>query len=490
MVPGHTDTEVRNVVLVVIDALRRDRVGVYADEGRSLTPNVDRLAADGTLFENAFTCTNTTDPSITSIHTGRDPESVVRHHGPFVTDAEKRRAEAVETVPERLHEAGFMTAVTGRTLGRWHGRGFEHYPEPSLGRYRRRAIGERLGAISPRLRALAGEVYERVSAAVDSGTADEIEQFLGALDDRPFYGMVHTMDTHVPYSYDEGVVDELLSRNDYPDRDLEAFFDAHSDNPYVDETMREYAEPADYEVGLARWYAKYDAAAARADRKLGKLIDGLAERGRLDETAVIVTSDHGESLDEHGIYFDHHGLYEPQIRVPLAVRGPGIPDRRRDEMVQLYDLAPTTLDLLGVRNGLDADGRSLVPLLGGAGEWDDREQVVFQEANAQRRLGVRTGRYKYITAAPDEVLERERGDAFRCGYCDTVHGDERELFDIEADPGETENLVGERPALADRLDGAIEAYYEGLETVEAGDGRVEYEDEEEVMERLEDLGYR
>jgi arylsulfatase A-like enzyme len=88
-------------------------VGGSFGDGESLTPNIDQLAADGTVFTHAFTCTNTTDPSITSIHTGRDPESVVRHHGPFVTDAEKRRAEAAPTVPEQLQEAGYLTAVEG-----------------------------------------------------------------------------------------------------------------------------------------------------------------------------------------------------------------------------------------------------------------------------------------------------------------------------------------------------------------------------------------
>jgi len=491
----------RNVVLVVLDALRRDRVGTYRSDGageavggsfgdgESLTPNIDQLAADGTVFTHAFTCTNTTDPSITSIHTGRDPESVVRHHGPLVTDAEKRRAEAAPTVPEQLQEAGYLTAVEGRTLGRWHANGFEHYPQKSFDRYRRRAIGERLGAISPRLRGLAGDIYEWLSAAT-SGSDGPVDRFLDTLDHRPFYGMIHLMDTHVPYSYDEATVQRLLAENDYPNEELAAFFDRHASNPYVDETMREYAEPEDYEVGLARWYAKYDAAAVKADRQVRRLVDGLKRVDKLEQTTLIVISDHGESLDEHGILFEHHGLYEPQVRVPLVVSGPETPAARQSELVQLYDLAPTMLDLCGVERGFRVDGQSLAPLLGGEGTWTGREHVVFSEANAQRRLGIRTREYKYITAAEDAVLERERGDTFRCGYCETVHGERQELYTVREDPGETENLVEDRPEVTDRLTAELDAYHDSLCPVKTGDERVRYEDEEAVLDRLEDLGYR
>jgi len=482
--------DVRNVVVVVLDALRRDRVGVYTD-GPSLTPNIDRLAGEGTVFTNAFTCTNTTDPSITSLHSGRDPEAVVKHHGPFVSEEEKARAERVQTAPELLQNASVHTAVAGRTLGRWHRNGFNHYPEASLNRYRRRAIGEKIGMISPRLRDMAGDLYERINSVFETEATDEIDDFLGAIDERPFYGLIHLMDTHVPYSYDPDVVDELLTNRDYPDIDLTQFFDRHSDNPYVDETMREYSEPADYEEGLARWFAKYDAAAHLSDEKVGKLIAELDRRGRLANTAVIVISDHGESLDEHGIYFEHHGLYEPEIRVPMIIGGANIPRRRRNELVQLHDLAPTILDLFDIESDHDIDGQSLYPLITDTDTWDHREHVVFQEANAQRRLGVRTRTHKYIKSGSDPVLERERGDAFRCGYCDTVHGSERELYDLTTDPDEEHNIVDREPDLADRLDKAIESYYESIEPVDIGQGdSVEYQNEDDVLERLEDLGYR
>jgi arylsulfatase A-like enzyme len=483
-----TDT-IRNVVLVIVDALRRDRVTPYA-AGRDLTPHLADLASEGTVFDNAFACTNTTDPSVTSIHTGRDPDTVVKHHGPFVTEKEKQRAESVETVPELLHDAGLSTLVTGRTLGRWHKRGFDHYPEAAVGRYTRRAIGETLERISPRLRTLAGWTYEQMSTLTASNSTDEIDEFLDTIGDNRFYGMIHMMDTHAPYSHDEAVVDELLAQHEYPNRDLEAFFQEHSDNGYVDEFMRGEADAADYRDGLARWFAKYDASVMQADQKIGKLIAGLRAREQLDETAVIVISDHGESLCEHGIYFEHHGLYDPQIRVPMIVAAPGVADARRTELVQLYDLAPTILALAGVDATLDCEGRSLTPLLTGDGVWDGRDNVVVQEAHAQRRLAIRTREFKYIEHTEDDVLERERGDSYRCGYCDTIHGGKRELYDLRSDPAESENVLEEYPDRVADLEAQLTAYFEGLSYPDTGSGRVEYGEEEAVMERLEDLGYR
>lgn len=480
---------IQNVVLVVVDALRRDRVSAY-EQGYDLTPNLASLASDGTVFENAFACTNATDPSMTSIHTGRDPDTVVKHHGPLVSDEEKQVAESVTTVPETLQSAGVSTVATGRPLGRWHTHGFDQFPTETVDRYERRAMGERLEAISPHLRTFAGAVYDRIAKLRSSDDSDEISEFLDTIDDGPFYGLVHLMDTHIPYDHDEALVDEFLDRHDYPNRDLDAFFEEHEDSYYVTDVLKQHVDEADYRDGLARLFATYDASVRHADEKVGRLVEGLRRRGLADETAIVVTSDHGESLDEHGIYFDHHGLYEPTIRVPMIVAGPTDAAPRREEFVQLYDLAPTTLDLFGVDASLDCDGRSFAPLLGGDGTWDDRDHVVVQEAHAQRRLGIRTADHKYIKHVEDEVLERERGDSFRCGYCNTVHGDRQELYDLGDDPGETTDLVEDRPELAADLEAELTAYFDGLDYPEGVSGAVEYETEEAVLDRLEDLGYR
>jgi arylsulfatase A-like enzyme len=206
-----------------------------------------------------------------------------------------------------------------------------------------------------------------------------------------------------------------------------------------------------------------------------------------------VTSDHGESLDEHGIFFDHHGLYDESIHVPLVISGPETQLARREEFVQLYDIAPTVLDLflLDFTNELNGEGRSLKPLLTGDGEWVNRGHIIACEAHTQSRIAIRTADSKYIKHVDDPVLEHERGDSFRCGYCNCLHGSQRELYDLNEDPDENNNIVELKPDIAAELEEMLYTYYENLDTPTADPNQnITYSHETDVLDRLEDLGYR
>ena len=115
---------VKNVIVVVVDALRADRVRVY-DNKRHFTPNINTLASDSTVFKYAFSCTNATDPSVSSIHTGRHPRATVLNHSSNITDTEKRRIGDTELLPEVMQRENIQTIYSGRYLGRWHTRGFD-----------------------------------------------------------------------------------------------------------------------------------------------------------------------------------------------------------------------------------------------------------------------------------------------------------------------------------------------------------------------------
>lgn len=481
----------QNLIVIVIDALRRDRVGATTDD-EALTPNIDALAEDGVVFENAFSATNATDPSITSIHTGREPSTVVSHHGPHVTEDEKRRAESVRSVPEQLQADGIRTVAAGRSLARWHSSGFDEYPEEALDVHRRRSVGQQLERISPTLRSAAGRIYETLTTLKQTtDSSDEVDDLLEALTDDRSYGFLHMMDPHMPCEPDPKIIEELLERREYPNQDLQTFFNTHADSPYIADFLADVATDADFEVGLARLFARYDGAVIEADQKVGRLVEGLRDRDLLDSTTIIVTSDHGESLDEHGIYFDHHGLYDPSVRVPLIVSGPDVPTARREEYVRLPDLAPTIAETFGSTLDSDGVGQSLLPLLGGSGEWDERPFVVFSEAQAQRRIGIRTGRYKFIKHVPDPVLEQKRGSSLECGYCNTIHVGDRELYDLSNDPRETTNIADHKPEIATELEAKLDAYFDELEAfTPESESRVSYDEEEAVLKRLEDLGYK
>lgn len=489
---------VENVIVVVVDALRADRVGAISD-GPSLTPNIDSLASDGTVFERAYTCSPNTDPSLTAMMTGRYPLNTVYHHGKFVTDEEKRRVESVTSLPELLSERGLRTVATGQRLGRWHQRGFDRYPdverESSVReRITRGAFGlyRRVDDIAPPIGALVRRLYwstadSRMDALVEQDfPATEV---LNHVDGGPFFGLVHLMDTHMPYLVEESDVEDLLADRSYEHGELEEFRD---DRDLTDAQLRRLEGYLDHigTTSLDRAVAHYDAAVRSADRKVGNLVSTLREQDLWEETTLFVTSDHGESLLGHGIFFDHHGLFEDVFRVPLVTDRSATGGSHATEFVQEIDLAPTILDLLDVAGGERMDGRSLRPLIEGTGEWDARPVVFGEEAYTRRRTVMRNERWKYVRHVDDEVLEAERGSSFQCAYCDTPHGDAEQLYDLDTDPEETENVVEEYPDVVAELDAAYQEFVQGLADFAEDPSTVRYDDEAEILDRLESLGYK
>ncbi|MDY6765989.1 MAG: sulfatase [Candidatus Nanohaloarchaea archaeon] len=479
---------VQNVVVVVIDALRADRVTAYGCE-KELTPNIDELASDGIVFENAFTHSPNTDPSLTSIHTGKYPSTTVSHHGHFVTDEEKQRVEAAPWVPEILSDHGWNTVTAGRPMGRWHRNGFDTYPSPGV----KRKTGSILRSIHPRVHGAARRLYKTAKDIIDPDRekSDSLaaRQYVNAVDTDPFYLFVHLMDTHTGYEPSEQLIDEMLEAYDYPGTSLEEFFAQQPDDSEVQEYMERWITDRDREEGLGRVLARYDAAVVEADRKVGLIVDELKERGVWEETALLVLSDHGEALGEHGIYFSHHGLYEPTLHVPLVARIPGVDSQQVAELVQLTDIAPTVLSLLDIDTDISADGQDLTPLFTGAGDWEPRDAVHARETFTHSRSCIRTAAWKYIRQEDDETMAEFHGDSLRCGRCGMVHGAAEELYDLEADPAEEENLVEEQPGTAAELSDRLDAFQEGLSYPDTAGEAVQYDDEEAVKERLEDLGY-
>jgi arylsulfatase A-like enzyme len=402
--------------------------------------------------------------------------------------------EDVEYVPEKLSNAGIRTLATGRSMGRWHRRGFSEYYRTDF-EAKKANLSRSLKHIHPMVDTVVSKVYNGVTDAV-LDTSQEgrsaIEELLDRIEDGPFYGFVHLMDTHNWYEANPELVDHLLAENDYPDADLADFFEEYSQSPVFSNILEPNAEAADNEVGLARLFARYDAAVRKTDNKIGNLVRGLKEQGFWDDTVLFVLSDHGESLNEHGIYFDHHGLYDQTTKVPLIAHIPGLVSTTVDEFVQIHELAPTILDLLDVPPIEDAHGRNLVGYLD-----DDREEpplrdaVFIEEAHTQRRRAIRTDRFKYIEHVSDEVVANAWGsDSFTCGYCDMEHGDKVELYDLHDDPREMINLAEDRPEIVNEMVDKVAEYTDTYDPSTVERTNVNYEDEEEVLARLEDLGYR
>ena len=488
---------IENVVVIVIDALRADKV--RSNDDRNLTPHLDELADNSFFFTQAYSTTNTTDPAVTSLQTGRHPLSHgIHNHGTHVTNEEKAAIETVESAPEIFRQNGFLTSKIGRPLGRWHKQGFDEYPEVSSTHWHRRAFEKKMSKLlydtHPRIGDIVSRFYNSVfsSEGTDCKDPDDaVEDIIEVLgNDEYVYSFVHWMDTHTPYTAPEELIEDCLERYEYDeDRHLETIAAEFPNESITANSLR--SGGVIYE-GSEQWVekghdldtqlinARYDAAVRYADAKVGALVSKLQESGLYDRTMIVALSDHGESLGEHGIYYEHHGLYECTVRIPLLMHVPGCKSKEIDELVSIMDILPTICDYTEVTPSSEVNGQSLRPIIEDDEEID-RTSILLEEDNAQRRRAIVTDNWKYIRALDDGV----------CRYCDCQHSDLEELYNLGKDTEEKQNVIEEYPHLASDLACQMEEQVEKLsEDTPKSDDTVTYDDEEEMMDRLEALGYR
>jgi arylsulfatase A-like enzyme len=400
-----------NVLLIAVDTLRADHLSCYGYR-RQTSPHIDRLAAEGTLFEQAYSAYIPTTPAYTSLLTGMDVMTTgmvsLRPKGPI--------DERLRTLPEILRDLGYVSACVGFD-GQFY-RGFDQYAN-----YRAWITYEERPA--DKADALNQVTLPILESTVASG--------------QPFFMMLRHMDPHSPY-LPPPPFDRMFYSGDEKDpsqRSMEPIFDFA---PFAD-FFRSWMPPgltdAEYVV------AQYDGEIAYMDACIQRLFTRLEELGIAERTLVVLTSDHGESLTEHECYFDHHGLYEPTIHVPLIVRCPGkIPAGRRVRGFALIeDLAPTVLELLGhglIASDLRMDGRSVLPLVSGE-RLTNYAEFYLSECTWMRKRGWRTAEWKLI-----EALEPD------------FHGKPPvELYNLVSDPLELLNLADSEPEMVEALRGRM-----------------------------------
>jgi len=501
--------------MIVVDALRADRVGVLG--GRELTPNIDRFASDAAVFSQAFSTTNATDSAITSLLTGRYPLSHgIINHGRHVNNNEMNIVDNVRSLPEVLSNEGYHTAKIGRPLGRWHRNGFDKYPdvgEKSTAKDVNKSVKKELEikssnilyGISPKAANFASKWYWHLNTAAESfiprsnksggGETDiVVKEFEETIqNDCPFFTLVHLMDTHIPYDSDMELARAYADSYDYKNVALNnvAKKFPESSSTYhkltaggsIYDSVSRWRD-TEYGIGTAAVKAHYDAAVTEADQRVGKILTALRENNLSDDTLVVVMSDHGESLTEHDIYFDHHGLYHQSTHIPLIVRPPGGVDSTHRELVQITDVAPTVLSYLELEDELDADGQSLVPTIEND-ESPTRDVIYTEEANTQRRRAVYNGKHKLIYAIDDNTI---------CRYCEVEHAPDVELFNLETDPKEKTNIASNNERITTELsalgDQAAKEYIARQPTLDDNRNDITYDEEEEIYDRLDALGYR
>ncbi|HEX5044953.1 MAG TPA: sulfatase [Candidatus Polarisedimenticolaceae bacterium] len=430
-----------SVLLITVDTLRADHLGAFGGK-RDTSPNIDALAREGVRFDAAIAQWPKTTPSVTSLLTG----TYGSRHG-VVRKARQRVPAEHLLLPELLREAGYRSAavLTNGNLGREFGfaQGFDTF------------------------RPLGAERAERVS--------DGAVAWLRSEGGKPgkFFLWLHYLDPHAPYRppapYDRMYVGDRFYA---PQRVLPLDQDREGG---LGSIPFEAALPASQEA--AYYVAQYDAEIRYTDAQIGRVLRELEALGLDGNTLVVFTADHGESLGEHDYWFQHGMLpYEDCLRVPLVLRGPKLgPPRVVTAPVELIRILPTVLDYAGLPPSPQAQSQSLLPLLRDPSpRWP---QVAYAEAgyadDYQRIL--RGERYKLVLVPSAEDRAEMAGTQF-------------ELYDLAADPGETRNLLAERPEVARALARDLLGWMETAGARGTATGETVALDEH-ADEQLRSLGY-
>jgi arylsulfatase A-like enzyme/Flp pilus assembly protein TadD len=347
-----------NVLLITIDTLRADALGAY-DTSRRNSPNIDRMASEGVLFEQAVASAPSTIPSHSTIMTGKQPYAHgVRSNNGYVLAKEN------VTLAERLRDAGYATAaeIAAPVLNRRTqlDQGFDRYTDSGSFEARLKRVSiDRGGHWESR------ELEERDGSDI---TRRAIE-FLGGHKDERFFLWLHYFDPHVPYAPPPS----FTSR--FPD-------------------------------------SSYHAEVAYSDHQVGRVLEELERLGIAERTLVVLTSDHGEGLGDHNEETHAYLVYNTTTLAPLILWGPPELPRglRIDTMVRSVDIAPTVLDWLGLPQLEHTQGRSLRPLI--LNEFWEGELTGYGESiegfatfGASPLRYIRVGRWKYIHKVEPELYD-------------------------------------------------------------------------------------
>jgi N-acetylglucosamine-6-sulfatase len=418
-----------NIVFIFMDDLRHDELGCTGHPFVK-TPHIDRLAREGALFRNAFATTPLCSPSRACFLTG-----LYAHAHGIVDNTDRSPAShALVTWPRLLHDKGYKTAF----IGKWH-MGVDDSPRPGFDHWI--SVKGQGRYFDPELN-VNGQQVKQTGYVTDLFNAHAVE-FLKQPQDRPFCLFLAHKCVHpdLEQRADGSVNDPNAARFTPAERHAQWYagqkpprrpnaFVMPRDKPAL---MRSIAGLPP----LSPQTATDDATIldrlrlmAAAEEGVGQILSTLEQTGRLDQTVVIFTSDHGYFYGEHCLNFERRLAYEETIRIPLVIRYPPLikPGVQFEQCVLSLDIGPTLLELGEAALPDRLHGRSLVPLLTGQ-SWEPRTSFLIEHSSdnvfaRMRNMGyqaVRTDRWKYI-----RYRELQDSD---------------ELYDLAADPYELKNLA-------------------------------------------------
>jgi len=461
----------RVILLLSIDTLRPDHLGLYGYP-RFTSPVLDTISREGVVFEDASATSPWTLPSHASMLTGRNPLA----HG--VVSMKTALPDDIPTLASLLGRAGFETAAVVNST--WLKR--EDYELT-------RDFGHYL---------FVQDVPDR--RAPNTWVTDQAIDWLDEMRDARLFLFVHYYDVHSDYvsepgfeklfvgDYD-GVVDgtgwQLTRANledDYLDMCHTRFDPAkcrfgNENDPWVVDASVERLELDERDV--RHLVDLYDAGIRQLDTELSRLFAWMQKQGLIDETLLVVTSDHGEEFMEHGRVDHFLPMWQEVLRVPLILRGPGVPAGVRVQApVSHLDLAPTILSLAGVETDVPLDGLDLAPLWSGGDDGVFRERFLYGEGSGGLT-------YDLVVRGYFPVYRSVRRDRYKLVY--ESKGERYALYDLLRDPGERTDATPDAPEVARELLEEMRERYRDFTPEPAPENRVELDEED--RERLRALGY-
>ncbi len=423
-----------NVVLVSLDTLRADFLGTYGHPNE-ISQHIDAIAASGTVFDKCISQSSWTRPAHFAMLASRYPGfSILQYNEKYC-----RISTDVLTLAELLKENDYLTAAFtgGGYMGRKSGfeQGFDYYVS-----YGRR--------FEPNLRPVTDWLEEHA--------------------DSRFFLFLHNYNAHNPYDPPDDAKARFANTSPAACEGV-TFSTEDSLSGRISRCQKD-PDVAAYIKGI------YAAEVFHVDRLFGSVVSHLKRLGVFEDTIFLITSDHGEGLFDHGESNHVTTMYQELIHVPLILSGPGIPaDTRIEDTVQLLDVAPTLLDLLGLEIPNDFQGRSLVPLLRGPAS---ARSKAFSATSWDRSMAFAESKPHSFSAAAlddDKKLIRNLGES----------ADTAELYDIRSDPGELRQLEDSVP-WQEGLDGALNSW---LRTLSQQNQCENVAMDPTTMEELKALGY-
>ncbi len=407
----------KNIIIVLVDAFRQKNLSLYG-YAKETDKNLKEIAKESIVFTNFYSTANATSPALTSMFTGLfQPNHGIIHQLPYTKQEEIDKVEKVKFwLPEFLKQNGYETIAID-WIRNWFVRGFEFY-------------GENPSASGPfdSTKDVVDLAIFKIKQNIENNQNTENNQNAENVDEKiggrkPFFMLAHCWDTHFPFPN----VNYVSKANE---SDMESTL-----SQIRNEKQREYLRKRIQGKGLYTiqdMVDKYELTIQEFDKEIGRFVEFLKLKDLWKDTMFIVMGDHGTNIGEHEIYFAHSGLYEDALKIPFLIHIPGIDAKKVSGFAQHVDLVPTILDFIGLKPEDEStekfDGVSLMPLIKDG--VNVRKKMLFYDGLCEDIRAVRQGNIKTIFVKNNF-----------CNLCKDKHHKELEMYDLEKDPEENNNIL-------------------------------------------------